>query len=248
MVSTSRCGLSIHSDPRGPRFDSWLSHLFFSSRRLLLMVGAGTYGTLLTTRVLGSHLQLVFIAATFSFRHVFSTIAPLLNQANTFISSFIHHTCLSLLLFGPLLSLPLPTTPPREPATSTNTATGPDRTGRVHDAAVRSPEGSRVDAPVLVGVDAEPDPGEDALLERLADEGVAQDRVVAVGALAEQEVVDVLGRAHPVGVVGRDLVDGGQEGLVKVELADVRGLAACDGVVCLLGCAEVDDCWWEGGC
>ena len=48
--------------------------------------------------------------------------------------------------------------------------------------------GHRVHSAGGILVDAEADPGEQTILELAADEGVAQDRVVAVSALAEQEV------------------------------------------------------------
>jgi len=112
----------------------------------------------------------------------------------------------------------------------------------VHDTTLLGPPSSGVDIERLLLVDAEADPSKHTLIERLSDECVSHNRVVAVGAHLEEEVGRVLNHAVPVGRVGLELVDFGDEALVEVELADVRGLATRDGVVGELGCARVDDC------
>lgn len=121
------------------------------------------------------------------------------------------------------------------------TTAGLDGAGGVHDTTLLSPESSRVERLVGVDIDTEADPGEDALLQGLADESVANNRVIAVSAGAEEEVVDVLDDGHAVGVVGRQLLDGVDEVLVEVDLADLSSTAASDGIVGLLGGAKVDD-------
>lgn len=154
------------------------------------------------------------------------------------------HTRLLLLLV--LLALG---TRPAGPATITAAGKMRNRSIGVHDAALLSPESSRADGLVGGLVDSEADPGEEASGEvtvsigvgRGVDESVAHDRVVAVSALAEEEVVDVVGHAHGVGAVGGHGVGRGDEVLVEVELTDVGRTAAGDGVVLGLLRAEVDD-------
>jgi hypothetical protein len=118
---------------------------------------------------------------------------------------------------------------------------GADGAARVHDAALLRHPGRGRDALRGRRVDAEADPAEDTLLELVAHHGVGHDRVVAVGAHHEEEVARVGHHLHLVTAVRVDLVDLGQERLVEVDLPDVRGLAARDGVVGLLGGAEVGD-------
>lgn len=116
-----------------------------------------------------------------------------------------------------------------------------DGAGWVHNTTIFGPESSWVDRHVGVLVNAEADPGEQAVLNLVAHEGVADDRVVAVGARPEEEVVLVGHNSHRVGVVGRRRLRLGDEFLVKVDLANMRRTAARDRVVRLLGGAKVDN-------
>ncbi len=84
-----------------------------------------------------------------------------------------------------------------------------------------------------------------AILELVGDEGVSQDRIVAVRTLHEQKVGRILHDLHGVGVIRLELVDAGQQGHVEIQLSDVGGASAGDCVVGLLGGAKVNDGYVE---
>ena len=154
-----------------------------------------------------------------------------------------HHLATPSLLFLLNLCL-LPTYPTAyKAAEAWVSAWGYLRNGAsgVHNAAVGRPEGGGVHWLIGLCVDTEADPGKHAVVERVTDEGIPHDGVIAVGALHEEEVGRVLGDGHLVGVVWGDFVDVGEQGLVEVELADVGGVTSGDGVIRLLGGAEIDN-------
>lgn len=160
----------------------------------------------------------------------------------------------SLLLLLLLLNLPLlllRTSSGESPAaakSATETATTAhlgNRPSRVHDTTVGSPVRGGVERAVGLLVDTEADPCKHTILGLAADEVVSHDRVVTVGTRLEEEIANVLNHSHLVGVVGCNLIDGCDERLVEVDLADVRGTTTGDGVVSLLGSAEVDDGFGE---
>lgn len=111
----------------------------------------------------------------------------------------------------------------------------------VHDATGGGHKGCRAHRKVVVGVDAESDPRKQAVGETVAGDGVADDGVVAIGALHEQEVGSVFHHTHLVGAVWIELVDSRQETLVEIELADMGGFASGDGIVGLLLGTQVDN-------
>lgn len=151
---------------------------------------------------------------------------------------------LSLDLATKLLSEALaPTATETGPATAAATTAGKlgDGTSGVHDTTVRSPVSSRVERAAGLLVDTEADPGKETLGDVLANEGVADDRVVTVGAGLEQKVARVLLDGHAVSVVGRVLLSGRDEALIKVDLTNVGSATASQGVVGVLGGSEPDD-------
>lgn len=110
----------------------------------------------------------------------------------------------------------------------THTAVG------VRNTTVLSTVSGRSDAAVTGDIDRGRGPSKDTVLGLVTEEDVLDEGVDGVGFLGEDVVVGVGGELLGVGVVGLELLDGGDEVLVEEDLTDpvgVRGVEAADGVV-----------------
>jgi hypothetical protein len=109
---------------------------------------------------------------------------------------------------------------------------------------IRRPHVHRLRVLLRLGVNADINRRIEAILNRLSDQRDLHDGVVAtLLGHVEERVGGVGGDGLLVGVVGGCLFNLAHEGLLDVELADMRDCAALDGVVREELGAVVDDSW-----
>lgn len=112
----------------------------------------------------------------------------------------------------------------------------------IRDTTIRGPRVDITGAPLRRGIDADIDEAIQSALDAIAELSDLNDRVITTTlTLLEELVLAVERQGLLVRVVWSCLLNGREEGLIKVELADMGDGAALDGVVGQLGCAVMDD-------